>query len=114
MHAVINKGTDQEISWDLDEYITPELVDSIKKAGIKKNIDWTISPLYDLLELLLEKTTREDLEERIYDEDPQIVEIIVSDLETYHFSTENIELQYKLELGRLYLPVLLVILSLFE
>lgn len=114
MHAVINKGTDQEISWDLEEYITPELVDKIKKAGIEKNIEWKDSPLFDLLELLLEKTSKEELEERIFDEDPQIVELIVSDLEVYHIHSESVDEDIKMELGRLYLPVLLVILSIID
>ena len=114
MHAVINKGTDQEISWDLEEYITPELVEKIKNAGIEKNVEWKESPLYDLLELLLEKTRKEELEERIFDEDPQIVELIVSDLEVYHVLSEKIDEDKKMELGRSYLPVLLVILSIID
>lgn len=107
--AVINKDTPQEISWKIDEFITPELIAAIKKAGVEKNISWKESPLYDLVHILLDTFSYDDLEERMYDEDPEIIDLIEMELDTFNFSPEMVDGTD--ELARLYLPVMIVILE---
>lgn len=110
MRAVINQGTDKELSWDLEEYISPELVASIQMAGTEIGIDWEQSPLAELLDLLQDTYTYNQLQEMLYDEEPSVVAMIQSDLDTYHLGeVESREKQE--ELARLYLPVMIAILN---
>ncbi|MCY3412631.1 MAG: hypothetical protein INQ03_13420 [Candidatus Heimdallarchaeota archaeon] len=108
MRAVINQGTDKEIAWDMDDYVSPDLVNSIRMAGIEKNIDWSESPLYDLVEILLENQSIDELSERIFDEDPILQELITKELKLWNITQEDDEDKIR-QLAHLYLPVLLVI-----
>ncbi len=111
MKAIINQGTAKEISWEIDEAITPDLVKSIEQAGKDKRIDWKDSPLYYLVKILLESISFDELEERMYDEDPEIVDLIRSELDTYSINSDEKNAEI---LARLYLPVMIVILYLFR
>jgi len=40
MKAIISKGSPENITWSLDDPVSPELVDKIEISGDKTNIDW--------------------------------------------------------------------------
>ena len=106
MKAAINKGTDKEVAWSIDDPVTPELVQSIETAGNAMSLGWNESPFMELVELLRTKYSEEKLEEMMYDEDPEIIEIGALALKNpLNESTENIE-----KMVRLYLPVMVVLL----
>jgi hypothetical protein len=106
LKAAINKGTEKEIVWSIDDPVTPELVHAIETAGDAMSLEWNKSPFMELVELLLTKFSEETLEEMMYDEDPEIIEIGALALKNpLNESTENIE-----KMVRLYLPVMVVLL----
>jgi hypothetical protein len=106
LKAAINKGTDKEVVWSIDDPVTPKLVQAIEIAGDAMSLEWNESPFMELVQLLLTKYSEEILEEMIYDEDPEIIEIGALALKNpLNESAENIE-----KMVRLYLPVMVVLL----
>lgn len=108
LKATINRGTTKEISWTIDDPVTPELVQSIKRAGDAMDLDWLASPFLNAIELLLTKYEIEELEEKLYDENPEIIEI--SALSLQNPLKENSTQDMK-TLVRLYLPVMVILLN---
>jgi len=110
MKATINQNTDYEISWSSEDAITPELVSRILKQGDEMDVDWSESPFYNVVELLLEKYTSGLLEEMLYDEDPELIEICLLILQNpmkseFEESDENLR-----EFVRLYFPVMILLI----
>lgn len=106
MKATINQGTENEISWSLDDPVTPELVFAIKKAGDSMNLNWFDSPFLEVIDLLLTKYDNDQLEEMLYDEDPEIIDLSCITLQNPMNKNQNIE-----TIVRLYLPVMIILLG---
>lgn len=115
MRAYINKDTPYELSWSIEDQITPELIDQIKDAGNELEIDWLKSPLGDILDILLTKYTKEKIIEMIYDEDETILELleidIINELSGWIMTIPQNNIDDVREFSRLYLPILLIILE---
>ena len=106
MKAIISEGTSEAFSWGIDEIITPELVDKIEKSGDNTGTDWFSFQFAEIVNILLEKYSLEKIEEMIYDEEPEIIEIgsIVLDQSLLIKKDQNLD-----DLVRLYFPVMQVI-----
>jgi len=106
MKAIVSEGTLQAFSWSIDEAITPELVDKIEKSGDNTGTDWFSFQFAEIVNILHEKYNLEKIEEMIYDEDPEIIEIgsIVLDQSLLIKKDQDLE-----DLVRLYFPVMQVI-----
>lgn len=87
--------------------ITPELVDQIEISGDQIDTNWLESPFCDIIDLLLEKYKLDEIEEMIFDEDPNIIDIGTLTLTNPIQEFENTEIE---KVIRLYFPVLLVII----
>jgi hypothetical protein len=107
MRATINQGLENEISWTIDDPITPDLVESIENAGDSKDIKWDTSQFTVAIDLLLTKYNPTEIEEMIYDEDPDIIDVCALALTNPLSETPNSNLK---KMIRLYLPVMLVLL----
>ena len=108
MKAVINPGKIGEITWTIDDQITPELVKNIEQAGDKLGINWSESQFMDALDLLLSKHEKNELEEMLYDEDPEVIEFIT--LVINNPLNEDVDKKLN-KMVRLYLPVIIVLLN---
>jgi len=107
MKASIYQGTKYEISWSIDhDPITPELVERIEDAGRELSIDWKQNEFYPAIQFLLEKFSKEEIEAKIYDEDPDLIELIALTIQNPMKADTD---QYS-QFVRLYLPVILIIL----
>lgn len=106
MKAIISEGTLESFSWTIDESVTPELVDKIEKSGDTSDTDWFSFQFAEIVIILNEKYSLEEIEEMIYDEDPEIMDIglLVLDQSLHIKKDENLE-----NLIRLYYPVMQVI-----
>lgn len=106
MKAIISKGSPENITWALDDPVSPELVDKIEISGDKTNIDWFSFEFFEIISLLREKYSLDEIEEMLYDEDPKIIELgsIVLDKSLLIENNQNME-----DLIRLYFPVMQVI-----
>ncbi|MCE7734222.1 MAG: hypothetical protein GPJ54_05030 [Candidatus Heimdallarchaeota archaeon] len=106
MKAIISEGTLEAFSWTIDESVTPELVDKIEKSGDNTGTDWFSFQFAEIVNILGEKYSLDEIEEMIYDEDPEIIEIgsIVLDQSLIIKKDENL-----FNLIRLYFPVMQVI-----
>lgn len=110
MRATINQNTDHEITWSSDDPITPELVYQILTEGDALHLDWSKSPFYNVIEILLEKYDSELLKEMFYDEDPELIDICVTILQN-PLKTEFETLEENLrEIVRLYFPVMILLI----
>ena len=110
MYASIYQGTKYEIKWSIDEAINPELVDRIREAGNEQQINWNDSKFTEGLELLCEKWTKSEIKDKLYDEDPDLIEILALVIQNPHEENhENSQI-----LVRLYLPVFIVILDFLD
>ena len=108
MRASIYQGTKYEISWSLEEDpITPDLVERIEDAGNELDINWKKSQFYPAIELLLDHFSEDEIRRRLYDEDPDLNELIK--LAVQPPLDEDSEAYTKFI--RLYLPVVMVILN---
>ena len=107
MKAIISEGTIEAFSWTIDETVTPELVDKIEKSGDNTNTDWLSFQFAEIVRVLSEKYSLEEIEEMIYDEDPEIIDIgaLVLDQSFHIRKDENLD-----NLIRLYFPVMQVII----
>ena len=108
MIATINNGTEKEISWKIDEQITPELINHVRKAGKGKNINWTETEFAEPVEIILNKYEKEELKLRLYDEDPDLIEMVALILQTPE--NQNSLQNYK-DFVRLYLPVIIILVD---
>lgn len=108
MKAIISEGTSEAFSWSIDEAVTPELVNRIEKSGDITDTDWFSFQFAEIVNILLEKYSLDEIEEMIFDEDPEIIEIgvIVLDQSLLIQKDQNLE-----DLIRLYFPVMLVIVK---
>lgn len=104
MKAVINQGTDDEFSWTTDDAISPELINDIERVGEKQQVDWFDSPFFDAVQLFNEKYSLNEIEDMLYDEDPELIEIGLLAMEPF-----DGHLDHKKSILRLYFPVMLVI-----
>jgi hypothetical protein len=107
MKAVVSEGTSEAFSWTIDEAVTPELVDKIEISGDNTGTDWFSFQFAEVVNILNEKYSLDEIEEMIYDEEPEIVEIgsIVLDQSLLTQKDQNLE-----DLVRLYFPVMQVII----
>ncbi|MDH5403154.1 MAG: hypothetical protein OEY49_11730, partial [Candidatus Heimdallarchaeota archaeon] len=83
----------------------PELVENIREAGNDLGIDWHSNMFAEAISLLLNKYNAKEIEERLYDEDNELIDFISTVINTHNDDSINTK-----EIVRLYLPVLLVIL----
>ena len=106
MKAIISKGSPDKISWSLDDPVTPELVDKIEISGDNTNTDWLSFEFFEIVSLLNEKYSLDEIEEMLYDEDPGIIELgsIILDKSLLTQGDQNLK-----DLVRLYFPVMQVI-----
>ncbi|MHA2278751.1 MAG: hypothetical protein ACXAC2_23480 [Candidatus Kariarchaeaceae archaeon] len=106
MKAIISKGTSKSFSWSIDEPVTPELVDKIEESGDKTQTDWFSFEFFEVVNILNEKYSLDQIEEMIYDEDPEVIEIgsIVLDQSLLIQQDQNLA-----DIIRLYFPVMQVI-----
>ena len=106
MKAIISEGTLEAFSWTIDESVTPELVDKIEKSGDNTGTDWFSFQFAEIVNILYEKYSLDEIEEMIYDEDPKIIELGYLVL-NQSLTIQNDENLY--HLIRLYFPVMQVI-----
>lgn len=105
LKAVINKNTPFEISWTLDDPVTPMLVENIKIAGDKIGTNWEELKFRTAVDLLLNKFDKNELLEMMYDEDQEVLEIAT--LAMSNPLTGDME-ELK-RMVRLYLPIMIII-----
>ena len=107
MKASIYRDTKYEISWSIDDDpITPDLIERIEDAGRELEINWKRNEFYKAVLLLLEKYSPEEIESKIYDEDPNIIELIALGIQ----SPLDQDSDHFITLAKLYLPVVIIIL----
>lgn len=106
MIAIISKGTSEKFSWTIDDPVTPELVDKIEKSGDNTNTDWFSFEFFEIVNLLQEKFSLNEIEEMLYDEDPAIIKLgsVILDKSLLTQNDQKLE-----NLVRLYFPVMQVI-----
>jgi len=111
MKATIYQDTKYEISWTIDDDpITPDLVNRIEDAGRELDVDWSKNEFYEAVLFLLDHFTADQIRAKIYDEDPDLIDLIVLALQN---PMDEDDEQFKI-LVRLYLPVVLIILRQVE
>ncbi len=108
MKAIISKGTSEKFSWSIDDPVTPELVDKIEKSGDNTKTDWFSFEFFEIVNLLQEKYSLDEIEIMLYDEDPEIIDlgVVVLDKSLLLEKNQNLE-----DLIRLYFPVMQVIVK---
>lgn len=108
MRARIVDSENHGISWTLEDPITPDLIAKIRQAGELTQVDWFDSPFSEAVDILLEKWDFAEIEERIYDEDEEIIDFLALIVNNPLFDQS----QSLKEVIRLYLPVILILADL--
>lgn len=106
MKAIISKGTSEKFSWSIDDPVTPDLVDKIENSGDNTKTNWFSFEFFEIITLLQEKYSLDEIETMLYDEDPEIIELgaVILDKSLILEKNQNLE-----DLIRLYFPVMQVI-----
>lgn len=111
MKATIYQDTKYEISWSIDhDPITPDLIERIEDAGRELDIDWSNNEFYPAVELLLDHYTPKEIEAKIYDEDPDLIDLITLAIQN-PLDEPNPDFR---QFVRLYLPVVMIILRNYD
>ena len=111
MKATIYQDTEYEISWSIEhDPITPELIDRIEEAGRELDIDWSKNEFYPAVELLLDHYSVEEIKAKIFDEDPDLIDLITLAIQN-PLDEPNDSFR---TFVRLYLPVVMIILRNYD